>query len=51
MMKHWKRLCLATVLSGAVSLPMPVLANSFSGAYLAARQAQYVNDYETAARN
>jgi Flp pilus assembly protein TadD len=29
---------------------MPVLANSFSGAYLAARQAQYVNDYETAAR-
>ena len=50
MMKHWKRLCLAAVLSGAVSLPMPVLANSFSGAYLAARQAQYVNDYETAAR-
>lgn len=50
MMKHWKRLCLATVLSGAMSLPMPVLANSFSGAYLAARQAQYVNDYETAAR-
>ncbi|MDG1289100.1 MAG: tetratricopeptide repeat protein [Lentibacter sp.] len=33
-----------------MSLPMPVLANSFSGAYLAARQAQYVNDYETAAR-
>ena len=50
MMKHWKRLCLATALSGAMSLPMPVLANSFSGAYLAARQAQYVNDYETAAR-
>ncbi|MCW1956570.1 MAG: tetratricopeptide repeat protein [Roseobacter sp.] len=50
MIQHWKRLLLAMALSGSVSLPVPALADSFSGAYLAARQAQYNNDYATAAR-
>jgi Flp pilus assembly protein TadD len=50
MMTGLKRAALVAVLGCAVSAPLPAVAESFSGAYLAARQAQYLNDYEAAAR-
>jgi len=46
----FKRVAGLAALGVALALPVPLAADGFSGAYLAARQAQYSNDYEAAAR-
>jgi Flp pilus assembly protein TadD len=50
MLTAFRQVALLVGLAGVLAAPLPAVAGSFSGAYLAARQAQFANDYSTAAR-